>query len=248
MLNSYHVYSIKLNNWSIISSFEQLDKNIIFSRLIQWPIWEAKGYLGGEAVVLFLSCHLQKHKRMKLHVHSQFKVKHCAFNSVPFVHLTRYNSLYNLPCKCCTHHTPYFIYTLIKLHIASYHSFLVLNKIKYSIASGELHPLIPYFRDSYNTRVSPSLQWILNSPCWCPVVVVFNCSYLICKWSIEVTIGVTNHYMHLTRLQQKSRHGSPTNPGSARPMVNRDSKFKICDRIWENVHISHIRFCTFKGS
>ena len=22
----------------------------------------------------------------------------------------------------------------------------------------------------------------------------------------------------------------------------------ICDRIWENVHSSHIRFCTFKGS
>ena len=32
--------------------------------------------------------------------------------------------------------------------------------------------------------------------------------------------------MHLTRLQ-KSRHGSPTNSGSPRPMVNRDSKFKI---------------------
>ena len=93
---------------------------------------------------------------------------------VSFLLFTKYNNLY--PPLGCTHHTPYFIYTPIKLasfeNIINFalknsnlalHGIYVLCKIKYPIASGGLCPPDPLLQ-RYNFRISPSPQKILDPP------------------------------------------------------------------------------------
>ena len=91
-----------------------------------------------------------------------------------FLLFTKYNNVY--PPLGCTHHTPYFIYTPIKLasfeNIINFalknsnlalHGIYILCKIKYPIASGGLRPPDPLLQ-RYNFRISPSPQKILDPP------------------------------------------------------------------------------------
>ena len=90
-----------------------------------------------------------------------------------FLLFTKYNSVY--PPLGCTHHTPYFIYTPIKLASFENHQFCLKNsnlalhgiyvlcKIKYPIASGALCPPDPLLQ-RYNFRISSSPQQILDPP------------------------------------------------------------------------------------
>ena len=100
-----------------------------------------------------------------------------------FLLFTKYNNVY--PPLGCTHHTPYFIYTPIKLasfkNIINFalknsnlalHGIYVLCKIKYPIASGGLCPPDPLLQ-RYNFRISPSPQKILDPP----LISIYGCRY-----------------------------------------------------------------------
>ena len=114
-----------------------------------------------------------------------------------FLLFTKYNNVY--PPLGCTHHTPYFIYTPIKLasfeNIINFafknsnlalHGIHVLCKIKYPIASGGLRPPDPLLQ-RYNFRISPSPQKILDPP------LCLGCSLQVCRQSFQQKSSTVRH-------------------------------------------------------
>ena len=104
-----------------------------------------------------------------------------------FLLFTKYNNVYPpLGCTHLSHHTPYFIYTPIKLENLinfalknsnlALHGIYVLCKIKYPIASWGLCPPDPLLQ-RYNFRISPSPQKILDPPLH---------SYMIIVWIMPI--------------------------------------------------------------